>query len=166
MPTRKKVLTREDHAKIQSACKLDANKGEDYAAVFVRGKGFGQWSIHVVTRQPTQKEIDSYEQTASRLKFKGQKAQIEGSQIVAAATLYNAIIARSYDVLVGLKSHDELNAEQSRAIVPSLVKREAVRQLVGEVYGESRLAEQEGAEDEDDDSEEHTKSSDAEGSEP
>jgi len=147
----KRKLTRDDHAQIQDKCRVDGERGEDYAAVFQKGKGFGQWSIHVFNRHPTQKEIDTYEQTASRLKFKGQKAQIEGSQILAAVTLYNVLIDRAFDVLTGLKSHDELGTELARAKVPPLVKREAVRQLIGEVYSESRLAEAEGGDDEDDD---------------
>lgn len=162
----KRVLTRDDHLIIQQRCEIDADKGEDYACVFLRGKGFGQWSIHVFARQPTQKEIDSYEQTASHLKFKGQKAQIEGSQITAAVALYNSIVLRTYDVLIGLKSYDRLDRELTIAKVPPLVKREAVRQLIGEVYSESRLAEAEGAEDEDDDDQEAHTSAGREGSEP
>jgi hypothetical protein len=154
----KRVLTREDHALIQLRCNINAESGEDYACVFLRGKGFGQWSIHVFARQPTQREIDSYEQTASRLKFKGQKAQIEGSQITAAVSLYNLIVIRTYDVLVGLKSHDTLDRELTIAKVPPLIKREAIRQLIGEVYSESRLAEAEGADENEDtdDAEAHT----------
>jgi hypothetical protein len=147
-PRTKRILTRDDHARIQDQCSIDGERGEDYACVFQRGKGFGQWSIHVFTRQPTQKEIDNYEQTASKLKFKGQKAQMEGSQITAAVTLYNLLITRTYDVLVGIKSYDRLEREQTVARVPPLVKREAIRQLIGEVYSESRLAEAEGAGDE------------------
>ena len=147
----KRILTRDDHALIQERCNIDGERGEDYACVFQRGKGFGQWSIHVFTRQPTQKEIDNYEQTASKLKFKGQKAQMEGSQITAAVTLYNLLITRTYDVLVGIKSYDQLPREQTVAKVPPLVKREAIRQLIGEVYSESRLAEAEGAGEEGDD---------------
>lgn len=161
---RSKTLNREAHLVIQEKCEISADRGEDYACVFQKGKGYGVWSIHVFSRQPTQQEIDEYEQKASKLGFKGNKAEIKGSQINAAVNLYNKIVTRAYDVLQGLREHDRLNAESARTIVPPIVKREAIRQLIAEVYSESRMAEIEGSEDEEDnkdDKEDHT--SDASG---
>lgn len=160
-PRNSKIITKQDHETIQQKCDIDGEKGEDYAVVLQRGKGFWIKSIHVFSRHPTTKEINDYEQTASRLKFKGQKAQVEGSAINAAVAIYNVLVARSYDVLIGLKEHAQLDAELSRAKVPPMVKREAIRDLIAEVYSASRMAEMEGEDDEvlgDDDSEEHTES--------
>jgi hypothetical protein len=165
----KRKLTRADHALIQQKCHIDSARGEDYAAVFMVGKGFGQWSIHVFARQATQREIDQYEQTASKLKFKGQKASMEGSQTLAAVNMYNALIARAYDVLVGLTSVDQMSREEAAQRVPPLVKREAIKQWIGEVYGETRLADAEGDDDDDggdDDNPEAHTSREPEDSEP
>jgi len=154
-----RVLTKDDHAQIQSRCNIKGD--ENYAAVLQRGKGFSQWSIHVFTREPTLPEINKYEQTASRVEFKGQKAKIEGSQIQAGVSLYNTLIDRAYDVLIGLRSVDTLNTSEARQRVPPLVKREAVVDMIGGIYSSSRMEEIEGAgeDDEDpadDDLEEHT----------
>jgi hypothetical protein len=161
-PLRKnpKIVSREEHAVIQEKCKV--RPPEDYSVVLQKGKGFWNKSIHVFTRQPTAKELQDFDEQASRLKFKGQKAEMEGAPILAAANLYNRLIERAYDVLVGLESHDNLTSEQARLVVPPLVKREAIREFTAEVYSASRMEEAEGVEsgsgkdDEDDDLEAHT----------
>lgn len=157
-PRNKKIITRHEHEIIQTKCSINADKGEDYAVVLQKGKGYWVKSVHVFHRHPTTKQINAYEQTASRLKFKGQKASVEGSQIDAAVQLYNELIDRAYDVLLGLKTAEHLPTEQARAVVPPLVKREAIRELIGEVYSASRMAENEGEDDteDDDDPEAHT----------
>lgn len=139
-----KIVTREDHALIQQKCELQGS--EDYAVVIQKGKGFWNKSVHVFSRQPTTKELQEFEESSSRLKFKGAKAEMEGSPIIAASNLYNRCIARVYDVLIGLKSHDRLEAQQARDMVPPLVKREAVREFTAEVYSASRMEEAEGVE--------------------
>lgn len=139
-----KIVSREEHAVIQEKCELTGS--EDYAVVLQKGKGFWNKSVHVFSRQPTTKELQDFEEASSRLKFKGQKAEMEGSPILAASNLYNRLITRVYDVLVGLKSHDRLDAQHARDWVPPLVKREAVREFTAEVYSASRMEEAEGIE--------------------
>ena len=59
----------------------------------------------------------------------------------------------TYDVLVGLHSHDKMNSQQSRDLVPPLVKREAIREFTAEVYSASRMEEAEGISEGKDDAE-------------
>lgn len=164
---KKRVLTRDDHTLIQQRCQINPESNENYAAVLQKGKGFFKWSIHVFRHDPTMTQINKYEQTASRVEFKGQKARIEGSQIEAAVELYDKIIDRAYDIMRGLKTHEQLNREEAQKLVPPLVKREAIREMVGEVYSASRMEEIEGHEtgmdDEDDDDPERHTSTESEG---
>lgn len=155
-PRDPRIVTREDHDLIQQ--RINPQEGEDYAVTVAKGKGYWVKSIHVFSRHPTQGEINAYEQTASRVKFRGQKAEIEGSQINAAVGLYDLLITRAYDVLAGLRRHEQLDREGARAKVPALTKREAIRELIGEVYSATRMEESLGGdvETDDDDSEEHT----------
>src|SRR5688572_10780037 len=95
---RKKSLTRGDHEEIQNECKVTGD--EDYAVVWQKGKGIGGWAVHVFQRQPSLPEIQKYEDTASRVEFKGNRARIEGSQIEAGNMLYTRLIARAYNVIV------------------------------------------------------------------
>lgn len=156
-----KIVTQEEHAIIQEKCSIQGD--EDYAVVLQKGKGFWKKSIHVFARQPNTKELQQFEDSSSKLKFKGQQAQMEGSPLLAAGWLYNLLIVRAYDVLVGLKTYEQLDRPEAARLVPPVVKREAVRELVGEVYSASRMEEAEGVaeqstEDEakDDDLEAHT----------
>lgn len=133
-------VSREDHLKIQQMANLGPT--EDYAVTVQKGKPDWVKTTHVFARRPTLQEINTYEKTASRVKFRGANAEMEGSQITAAVNLYNLIIARAYDVLVGpIKVEPELNAQQAREKVDPLIKREAIRELVGEVYSASRMEE-------------------------
>lgn len=155
----KKILTRQDHDLIQEKAQITGD--EDYVVVLSRGKGYWNRSVHVFQRQPTTNELNAYEQTGSRLKFKGQKAQVDGSAVLAAVQLYDKLVARTYDVLVGLKTYDKLDGAQSRATVPALAKRAAVVEWIGDVQGATRMAEMEGedepVEDESEaDAEDHT----------
>lgn len=148
-----KIVTRADHAIIQQ--KINVADPEDYAVVIQKGKGFWQKSIHVFARQPMEKEVQTYEETSSRLKFRGQKAEMEGAPLRAAAELYNKLISRTYDVLIGLKKHDQLDRQQSMQLISPIIKREAIREFIAEVYSASRMDEAEGiSEGSDDDSEE------------
>jgi hypothetical protein len=149
MQARKKVLTKQDHDLIIQ--KIDPQGDEDYAVVLSKGKGYWNRAVHVFSRQPTTSEINEFEQTGSKLKFKGQKAQVDGSAVLAAVKLYNHLIARAYDVLVGLRTHERLDAAQACAIVTPLEKRAAITEWIGNVHGATRMAEMEG---EDDDMEE------------
>lgn len=152
-----RVVTRDDHERIQAAINLEGD--EDYTVTIQKGKGYWVKSVHVFKRQPTAIEIHNYEQQASRVKFKGgNRAELEGSQINAAVGLYNLLIDRAYDVLVGVKKHAQLSREDAVNMVTALVKREAVRELIGETYSASRMAEAVGDDqtDDDDNPESHT----------
>lgn len=135
-------MSPEDYAKVEAAINLQND--EDYTVVFHKRHGQIRRSVHVFSRQATTKEVSAYENTASRLKFKGNKAEIEGSQTLAAEQLYNKLIARVYDLPIGRRVYGEdkpLGAEEARGIVPVLVKREAIRDFLGEVYAASRFDE-------------------------
>ena len=150
-PRRTKILTRQDHERIQQVTNLQGE--EDYAVVIRRGKGFWNRSVHVFSRQPTENEINDFEQTGSRLKFRGQKAEVEGSAIKASARLYDKLVARAYDVLIGMKTVEKMDAETARAKVPAIEKRAAITEWIGDVHGATRMAEMEGEDDAEDDSE-------------
>lgn len=137
-----KIVTQEDHAIIQQKCGITGD--EDYAVVLQKGKGFWKKSIHVFARQPNSKELQAYEDSSSKLKFRGQKAEMEGSPLKASEWLYNLLIVRAYDVVVGLKTHEQLDKAAAARMVPPLVKREAIRELSAEVYSASRMEEAEG----------------------
>lgn len=141
-------LTADDYTKIETA--VIPQGTEDYVVVWHLRHGKWSRSVHVFERQPMTKEITDYENTASKLKFKGNKAEVEGSQTLAARDLYNKLISRVYDLPVGRQVLGEFGKDapldRSAAIekVPVLVKREAIREFVGEVYSASRMAESEG----------------------
>jgi len=139
-----RYLKDEDYAKIEAQVNLTGT--EDYAVVAQKRHNKINFSIHVFSREATTKEIVTYEEMASRMRFRGNKAEIEGSQVLAAKDLYNKLIVRAYDVRVGRVLHDTLTAEQARDVVPPLVKRSAIREFLGSVMGASDLAESEGQE--------------------
>ena len=143
----KKLLTRQDHEQIQKLANIQGE--EDYAVVISRGKGFWNRSTHVFSRQPTTNEINDFEQTGSRLKFRGQKAEVQGSAIKASVALYDKLIARAYDVLIGMRTVETMTAEEARAKVPPITKRAAITEWIGDVHGATRMAEMEGEDDDD-----------------
>ncbi len=158
-------VSRADHDLIQSRAKIQGD--EDYSVTVQKAKGFWVKTVHVFNRRPMLKEINDYEQTAGKVKFKGQNAELQGSQINAAFTLYNTLINRTYDVLVGVKVIEgPLDRVASQKQVDPLIKREAIRELIGEVYSATRMEESLGSEAEgqkeepepDDDPESHTSS--------
>lgn len=155
LPRRGKILTRQDHQLIQKVANLQGE--EDYAVVVSRGKGYWSRSVHVFSRQPTTNEINEFEQTGSRLKFRGQKAEVQGSAIKAAVALYDKLVARAYDVLIGMREVETLTSEEARAKVPPIMKRAAITEWIGDVHGATRMAEMEG--EDDDDSEDEPRSS-------
>lgn len=144
--------------------KIVGRTGNEYYSV-VTHKMRGRYvrSIHVFHRQPSTKELVHYEQTLSKLRMRGNRTDVEGSQTLAAKDLYNALIVRAYDVPVGwqilgeitldkdgvtLVSGKPLTREEAIEHVPPMIKREAVRDAVGEHYSESRVSEMEGDDDE------------------
>jgi|PlaIllAssembly_1097288.scaffolds.fasta_scaffold19329_3 hypothetical protein len=153
-------LKPEDYEKIDRIVGLS---GEEYYSV-VTHRVRGKWirSIHVFARQPMTKELTEYENTASRIKMKGNRTEVEGSQLLAAKHLYDALISRAYDVPVGWKIYGEVDVDETGAVksgkpldrpeavktVPATIKREALRDTFGEVYSEARVAEMEGEDEE------------------
>ena len=133
-------------------------KGDEYYTVVTTALR-GQYirSIHVFSRQPMTKEMTEFENTASRMKFKGTRAELEGSQLLAYKKLYDALIVRAYDVPVGMSIHGEtvtdehgkvissnpLNADDARRLVPLVMKREALRDSMDHM-SENRVVEDEG----------------------
>jgi hypothetical protein len=156
MAKSKLLLTKEHHERIQAAIKL--NEDEDYSVV--THKRHGEWlrSIHVFSRLPTTKELTDFENVSSKVKFRGAgKAEVDSGAVQAANSLYNKLISRVYDLPHGPRrilgeigkdgnSSAPVTAEQARELVPPLVKREALRDFIGEVYSESRIADREGEE--------------------
>ena len=158
MPKSKLVLTKDDYERIEQQCALTGE--EDYAVVTSRHRGLIIRSIHVFARQPMTKELTEYENTASRVKFKGNRAEVEGSQLLAAKHLYDHLIARAYDVPVGRQILGEIKEDDGRMIgkpldrndaiakVPVMIKREAVRDMVAQHWSSGQLIEMSGDDDE------------------
>ena len=159
MPVSKLVLKREDYERIEKLCNVQDH--EDYAVVTSRQKGLIVRSIHVFARQPMTQEITEYENTASKVRFRGNKAEVEGSQTLAAKHLYDHLIARAYDVPDGRRILGEikiekdgsstgkpLSREEAKAKVPVLLKREAIRDMVAQHWSAGQLIDMEGEEEE------------------
>lgn len=164
MPS-KLILSKDDHLKIQALIELTGE--EDYSVVSHRIHGEWKRSIHVFSRLPTTQELTDFENKASKVKFSGGgKARIEGGAVSASETLYNKLVDRVFDLPVGNRIFGEvslvegkrtgapLKSADARSRVPPMIKREALRDFLGEVYSESRLAEREGDDDEVKDKEE------------
>lgn len=157
MPSKLK-LTPEDYDRLD---KLVNRQGtEYYSIVTTKLRGKFVRSVHVFARQPMTKELTQFENTASKVKIRGQRTDVEGSQILAYKHLYDALIARAYDVPVGWQIHGDakpdeqgvaqggLSREQAIEIVPTLLKREALRDVIGESYSEARIDEMVGDDEE------------------
>lgn len=140
----KSILKSEDYEKIEKSVNLQGS--EDFVVCVHRRHNKVSFSVHVFDRQPMTQEIVAYEETASKMKFKGTKAQIEGSQVLASKNLYDKLITRVYDLPVGRHTHAKLERADAVQIVPVLVKREAIRDFVGGVQSANSLAESEGEE--------------------
>jgi hypothetical protein len=92
---------------------------------------------------------------------RGRKTEFEGSQAKAFRHLYDALVLRAYDVPSGFRILGEipegatkydptwgLTREQAIEKVPTVIKREALRDAMSETYSEARLAENEGEDEE------------------
>lgn len=153
-------LSPKDYERIDRTVGLTGD--EYYAVVSHRVRGRWLRSIHVFARPPMKKELIEYENAASRIKVRGRKTEFEGSQLTAASRLYDALISRVYDVPVGWRIYGEvtvddqgrilkgapLSREQAIEMVPATIKREAIRDSIGEMYSEARIADLEGEDEE------------------
>lgn len=159
MPASTRVLKRADYETIQQYAGV--NGTEDFAVVTTRAKGLMVRSIHVFARQPMTSEMTEFENTASKMKFRGNKAEVEGSQLRAALHLYNHLISRAYDVPVGLQILGEVTVEGGKIVsgkpltrdeaiaqVPVLIKREAIRDMTAQHWSQGQIVEMEGDEEE------------------
>lgn len=145
-------MTADDYEKIEKAAGIKGDEG--YSVVFHKFRARWYRSVHVFARQPTTQDITQYEDIASKVKFRGSRAEVEGSQTLASKKLYDRLIDRVYDLPVGLKVLGEfgkggpLSRDEAIDKVPVLVKREAIRDFIGEVYSAARMDEAEGGSDE------------------
>jgi hypothetical protein len=135
-------LSPEQYSTIES--KINLTGDEDYVVLVQKRHGRAIFAVHVFGRQPMPKEMVQYEETASRVKYRGTRAEVEGSSLMAAQQLYNKLVVRAYDVQVGRTLHDQLDADQAKAVVPMVAKREAIREFLGNVAGLTSLADDEG----------------------
>lgn len=150
----KLVLKRKDYIAIEQDPRVGLQPSEDYA--LTTAKVHGEWvrSIHVFRRRPTQQELQVYEETASRVKLKGNKASLEGKRLLAAKVLYDLLIDRVIDAQIGRKTVPFLEGNDARVSIEPLMKRAAIIDMVSEVYSASQLEEREGEGPEDDESKE------------
>lgn len=153
-----RLLKDEDYAAIDAF--LDLPDQQFYAVVTTKQRNKWVRSFHVFARQPTPKELVEYEQTVSRIKFRGNRTDLEGSQLTAARHLYDLLIEKVYNVpynnrtiLAELKTDPNtgrfvetkpLGREEARQYVSPMIKRAALRDAMGEHYSEAQVAEQDG----------------------
>jgi hypothetical protein len=135
-------LSAEQYKTIES--KINLTGDEDYVVVVQRRHGKATFGVHVFERQPSTKEMVAYEETASRVKYRGSRAEVEGSAILATKNLYDTLIARAYDIQVGRTLHEMLDRGQAKVKVTDLGKREAIREFLGSVAGLTSLNEDDG----------------------
>lgn len=135
-------LTAADYEQIESRINLTGE--EDFVVVSQRRHTKINFSVHVFARQPMTKEMQTYEETASRMKLRGTRADVEGSPIKAAKDLYDKLIVRVYDLRVGRQLLDELDGSGAAKLVPIVVKREAIREFLGGAEGAEGRNEDEG----------------------
>lgn len=135
-------LTDAQYAELES--KINLTGEEDYAVLVTKRHNKASYGVHVFARQPSTKEMVAYEEAVSRVKYKGTRAEVEGSAIKAGKALYDVLIARAYDVQVGRQNYPELTRAEAIRVVTDISKREAVREFLGNVSGLTALSEDEG----------------------
>jgi hypothetical protein len=143
MPS-KLVLTKKDYDAVVADPKVALQDGEEFAIVTTKNYGVWHRSIHVFARRPSSKELNAYEQLASKVKLRGAKAELEGKKLEAARVLYDVLVTRVFDLQVGRKTYPELDRDKAIALVEPLVKRGAILDMVSEVYSATQMEEREG----------------------
>lgn len=133
-------LTREDFEKIAEKAKLTGD--ENLAVVAHKNYGRIDFSVHVFERAPMPKEMINFEETSGRVKIRGNRAEVEGSNIKATMDLYKKLISRVYDLPVGFKQVPQLDRDKAIAMVPPLVMREAIREFLGSAQGATSYMEE------------------------
>lgn len=131
-------LTPEHYTQIDAKVKPEG--AEVYSVVTHKHRGQYRRSIHVFLRMPNEQELHAYESSASNVEFKNKTAKVRGAQVPAACKLYDTLIARAYEVPVGqrvLGEIEPLNAKDASKFVDPMTKRQAVIELVGQVWASS-----------------------------
>lgn len=159
MAKSKLTLTPEDYTRIDKLTGIEPSSDQFYTVVTTKQRGRAIRSIHVFSRMPTPQEVTKFEDVASKVKVRGRKTEFEGSAAKAFRHLYDALILRAYDVPSGFRILGEipegttefdpklgLSREQAIEKVPTVIKREALRDSMSETYSEARLIENEGDE--------------------
>lgn len=144
MATSKIVLKRADYELIEKDPKVGLKDSEDYAVTTVKNHGVWVRSIHIFSRRPSAQELHKYEETASRVRLKGNKAELEGKKLVAARDLYNVLIDRVIDAQIGRKNYPLLTRDEAASNIEPLMKRAAILDMVSEVYSATQLEDREG----------------------
>jgi hypothetical protein len=138
-------LSDEDYLTIEKAC--DIKGSEPYAVVYMPIRNKFVRSVHVFERKPGTKELTDYENATSKMRFRGNKAEIEGGAVAAAAELYRKTISRVFDIVVDRAIlAGPIARDEAIRLVEPLVKREAIADIVGEVFRASKIAEMDGHE--------------------
>lgn len=137
------ALTEADYLAIEKKC--DIKDSEHYAVTYSKVRTKMVRTVHVFERKPDTREMTRYENEASKLTLRGKKAEIEGGAIGASAALYKVLISRVFDLVEGRQIVEgPIPAQQANSRVDPLTKRAALRDLLGEVYSASQIADQEG----------------------
>lgn len=154
-PTNPLKLTPEFYALMDKV--IDLSGDESYSVVTSRSRGVHWRSIHVFKRQPNQADLIEYENIASKVKVKGSRTEIQGSQFAASAFLYDRLIDRVYNFPLGshvlgyteydtesgeIKSGGPIKAEQARADIPPQAKRTALKDAMGSHMSEGDIADE------------------------
>jgi hypothetical protein len=149
----KLVLRQEDYERVEKTLTdlgYLGNTEQDYSVTTQRIKAKWYRTVHVFERPPMGKELNQYEEEASKIKFRGTKAEVEGSRLTAAKNLYNKIILAVFDLPVGrqvlgpIEKGHPLKRDEARDKVPLLVKRAALLDMLSEVYSAAQIEEREG----------------------
>lgn len=135
-------LTPEDYEKIDTAVNLQG--AEVYAVTVHKHRGKYKRAIHVFERMPNEWEMQSFENTSTKVKFRGKDAEVKSSMVLASRTLYDTLITRAYDVpygprILGAEPGKPLTAEEAKKFVDVLAKREAMKELCGQVWASSNF---------------------------
>jgi hypothetical protein len=141
-------MTLSTEESIQLEHDLQIQGHEPYAIVFIkiRGTQYAR-SVHVFEREPDAREITEYENNASKMKIKGSNAEIQGGSVAAAAELYRRTISRVHNLVVNrVVVPGPIGREEALRLVPPIVKRAAISDLIGDVFQASRISEMEGDE--------------------
>lgn len=124
-------LTSDQYDQIEK--KLDLKGDEDFAVVVQKRHNRVRYGAFVFERQPSPKEMARYEELASRVKYKGTRAEIEGSAVQATTYIFDLLIARAQDIQSGRTVYETLDRDGARKVTPVLTKREAVREFLSNV---------------------------------